>query len=415
MNITRSPQLPRRLHPFILLIAFLSTFYVALLGPILPALAEPYGGNAFTIGLLFSCYSFAQFLSAPALGAVADRYGRRAVMLVSLCGAILGFAIFTVGGALWVLFVGWMIVGVFDCWIATAFSYVADTTEPGERTRYFAFLIAAIASGFVIGPATSGFFSGTSPATPLYILIALLVLALIWGYFSMPESLPPSQRSPSLQVSHLNPLSQLSDILQFPQLQRLLLSYFLFWPSVILLSSNLPSLLSDRLSWTPEQISPILVIYGVLVVLVQLFIIPQLLRRFQEIRLAILGGLISAFAFLLLALFAVTGASQLVYSAVVVYGLGQPLVQACLTGAMSKSMSADIQGRVQGSIAAVMALAQVVGPLGAGWLYQSVSPSAPYWTVSAQILIAVALMFVAIPQLKRLNRMNHATNNEPNQ
>lgn len=73
MNVARSLQPPRRLHPFILFAAFLSTFYVALLGPILPALAEPYGGNAFTIGLLFSCYSFAQFLSAPALGAIGDR------------------------------------------------------------------------------------------------------------------------------------------------------------------------------------------------------------------------------------------------------------------------------------------------------------------------------------------------------
>lgn len=413
MNVTRSPQPPRRLHPFILLAAFLSTFYVALLGPILPALAEPYGGNAFTIGLLFSCYSFAQFLTAPALGAIGDHYGRRAVMLVSLCGAILGFLIFTIGGALWVLFVGWMIVGAFDCWIATAYSYVADTTESSNRTRYFAFLTAAIASGFIIGPATSGFFSGTSPATPLYILVALLVFAAVWGYFSMPESLPPSQRSISLQLSHLNPLSQLRDILQFPQLRLLLLSFFLFWPSVIVLSANLPSLLSDRLNWTSEQISPILVIYGVLVVLVQLFIIPLLTRRFQEIRLSILGGFASATAFFLLALFPITGSLQLIYGGIVVFGLGQPFVQTCLTGAMSKSMSANIQGRVAGSVAAVMAMAQVLGPLGAGWLYQSVSPSAPYWACSALSLIAVVLIFIAIPKLRHLNRkraMNHELN-----
>ncbi|WP_396136651.1 MFS transporter [Chamaesiphon sp. VAR_48_metabat_403] len=89
-------QPPRRLHPFILFAAFLSTFYIGLIGPILPALVEQYGGNALTIGLLFSSYSFAQFLSAPILGAISDRYGRRVVMLVSLCGAILGFAMFAI-------------------------------------------------------------------------------------------------------------------------------------------------------------------------------------------------------------------------------------------------------------------------------------------------------------------------------
>lgn len=409
------PKPPRRLPPFILFAAFLSTFYIGLIGPILPALVEQYGGNAFTIGLLFSSYSFAQFLSAPSLGAISDRYGRRVVMLVSLCVAVLGFSMFAVGGALWVLFVGWMIVGVSDCWIGTAFAYVADTTKSSVRTRYFAVLTAAIGSGFIFGPATSGFVSRISPVAPLYVLIALLAFAAIWGYFSMPESLLPAQRSTVLPLSHLNPLIQARDILQFPQLRLLLLSFLLFWTIVIVPSSNLPSLLSDRLNWTPEQISPLLVTFGIIVVLVQLVVLPLLLRRFQEIRLAIVGGMIAGFGFFLIGLFPFTGALQLLYGGMVIYSLGQPLVQTCLTGAMSKSMSADVQGRVQGSIAAVMALAQVIGPLWAGWLYEAVNPSAPYWAATVQVLIAVAIMLIAIPELKRLNQKSRAMNDELNQ
>ncbi len=415
MNMTRLPQLPRRLPPFILFAAFLSTFYIGLIGPILPALVEQYGGNAFTIGLLFSSYSFAQFLSAPILGAISDRYGRRVVMLVSLCGAVLGFSMFAIGGALWVLFVGWMFVGVSDCWIGTAFSYVADTTKPSDRTRYFAFLTAAIGSGFIVGPATSGFVSRISPVAPLYVLIALLAFAAIWGYFSMPESLPPAQRATELPLSHLNPLTQTRDILQFPQLRLLLLSYLLFWTIVIVPSSNLPSLLSDRLNWTPEQISPLLVTFGIIVVLVQLVVLPLLLRRFQEIHLAIVGGLIAGLGFFVIGLFPITGALQLVYGGMVIYSLGQPLVQTCLTGAMSKSMGANVQGRVQGSIAAVMALAQVIGPLWAGWLYEAVSPSAPYWAATVQVFAAIVVMLIAMPALKRLNRKNRAMDDELNQ
>lgn len=336
-------------------------------------------------------------------------------MLVSLCVAIFGFSIFAIGGALWVLFVGWMIVGVCECWIGTAFSYVADTTKPSDRTRYFAFLTAAIGSGFIIGPATSGLVSRISPVTPLYVLIALLVFAAIWGYFSMPESLLPAQRSTELPLSHLNPLTQARDILQFPQLRLLLLSFLLFWTIVILPSSSLPSLLADRLSWTPEQISPLLVIFGIIVVSVQLVVLPLLLRRFQEIRLAIVGGVIAGFGFFLVGLFPIGGALPLLYGGMVVYSLGQPLVQTCLTGAMSKSMGADVQGRVQGSITAVMALAQVIGPLWAGWLYEAVSPSAPYWAATVQVLAAVVVMLIAIPQLKRLNRKNRAINDELNQ
>jgi MFS transporter, DHA1 family, tetracycline resistance protein len=114
----------------------------------------------------------------------------------------------------------------------------------------------------------------------------------------------------------------------------------------------------------------------------------------------------------LIGLLPITGALPLLYGGIVVYSMGQPLVQTCLTGAMSKSMGADLQGRVQGVIAAVMALAQVMATAWAGWLYEAVSPSAPYWAATVQAFAAVALMLIAIPKLKRLNRK---MNDEQNQ
>jgi MFS transporter, DHA1 family, tetracycline resistance protein len=113
-------------------------------------------------------------------------------------------------------------------------------------------------------------------------------------------------RSIVLPLSQLNPLIQTRDILQFPQLRLLLLSYLLFWMIVILPSSSLPSLLADRLNWTPEQISPLLVTFGIIVVLVQLVVLPLLLRRFQEIRLAIVGGLLARLGFFLIGLLPIT-------------------------------------------------------------------------------------------------------------
>jgi DHA1 family tetracycline resistance protein-like MFS transporter len=398
-----APVGPRRLHPFVLGIGFLSTYYVALLGPILPAIAGPLGGDALAIGLLFSTYSLAQFLTAPVLGALGDRYGRRKVLVLSLVGALIGFSIFTFGAAtgagLWVLFLGWIIVGACDCWIATAFSYVADTTQPGTRTRFFAFLTAAIGSAFIVGPATSGLFSATSPVAPLFVLLTLLFAALVWGFFSMPESLPPSQRVVNLRAAQMNPLSQLRDILRFPQLRLLLLSYLLFWPSVIALSSNLPTLMAERASWATGRIASILVIYGALVVAVQLGVIPLLARRIRPIRLAIAGAALSVAAFVFLATFAVTGSAPLVYVGVALFGLGQPLVQTSLTAAMSESMDAHIQGRVQGAVAATMALAQVIGPLVTGGLYQLAGPLVAYATIAAQIAVAIALMLAARPRL----------------
>ncbi|UXA18826.1 MFS transporter [Mycobacterium sp. SMC-4] len=395
----------------------MSTYYVALLGPILPAVAGPLGGDAMAIGLLFSTYSLAQFLTAPVLGALGDRYGRRTVLMFSLVSALIGFSIFTVGAVtgagLWMLFLGWIIVGASDCWIATAFSYVADTTAPDIRTRFFAFLTAGIASAFVVGPATSGLFSAVGPTAPLFVLLTLISGALIWGYRAMPESLPPAQRATTLSAAHMNPLSQLRDVLRFPQLRLLLLAYLLFWPAVIALSSNMPTMLTDLAGWGAERIATVLMVYGALVVSMQLGVVPVLARRYREINLAIVGAILSVVAFAALATVPATHAAPLVYLAVGIFGLGQPLVQTGMVATMSKSMDAGIQGRVQGAIAATMALAQVVGPVIIGGLYQAAGPTIPYLVVAGLITVSIALMVLASPRLKHLGAHPPAVVAEP--
>jgi DHA1 family tetracycline resistance protein-like MFS transporter len=136
-----------------------------------------------------------------------------------------------------------------------------------------------------------------------------------------------------------------------------------------------------------------------LVVVVQLGVIPLMVRRVSEIHMAIAGAVLSILAFGGLALFTVTQTTAVVYAAVVLFGLGQPMVQTGLTSTMSMTMGADIQGRVQGAIAATMALAQVVGPLLIGWLYQAAGPAVPYVVVALQITVSIALLLAALPRL----------------
>ena len=397
------PSTFRRAHPFVLGMAFLSTYYVALLGPILPAIAEPMGGTALSLGVLFSAYSLAQFVSAPFLGALGDRFGRRVVMLGSIGGALIGFLIFTVGAilgvGLWVLFVGWMIVGACDCWLATAFSYVADTTELTQRTRFFAYVTAAIGSAFIVGPLTSGVFGAVSPVLPLYVLLAAFTAALAIGVFSMPETLPLEMRASSLTATQLNPLIQIRDILRLPHLRLLLVSFFLYWPSTLALTTNLPVLLNERVDWGAGRISGLLLLYGVLLVLVQLVVIPNVAGRISEMHVAVAGAAVSAAAFVVLAFFASTLWIPLVYVGTVLFGIGQPLVQTSITATVSKSVTVDMQGRAQGALASTMAMAQVVGPILIGWLYVAGGPAFPYWTIVAQILIALGVMLFAIPRL----------------
>jgi DHA1 family tetracycline resistance protein-like MFS transporter len=110
---------------------------IGIIGPIAPALAARYGADALTIGLLYTSYSFAQFIGVPTLGALGDRFGRRPILLVSLLGSAIGYFIFGLGGALWVLFAGRILEGLTNGNISTVFAYTADITSKEQRTRSF--------------------------------------------------------------------------------------------------------------------------------------------------------------------------------------------------------------------------------------------------------------------------------------
>lgn len=400
MNSPHSFGSARRLTPFILFTAFLGTFSTGLLNPLMPALNERYGGTAFEIGLLFTCHYLARFIASPSLGVLSDRYGRRPILLISLFGSAIGYLVFGIGGALWVLFASWIWVGLIDGSVAAVYAYAADTTEPRDRTRTFAFIGAAMGVGFILGSVVSGVASQENPNLPVYVLAAVLFVAGVWGQFAMRESLPSDRRTPKLKVHQANVIVELQNLFKFEHLRWLMLSFSLTWMTVMVFGTNLPLLISDRLGWNADQIAPLFALYGVIDVCIKAGVLPRLLPRFGEIRIAIAGSVLSGLGCAMLGAFPATGSVELLYAAVVVFTIGQSPVETALFGMISKSVSPRDQGRIQGSVNAVQALAQVMGPLWAGFLYQAVSPAMPYWSGGIQMLMGGLAVFLAIPGLR---------------
>lgn len=400
MSIETSSRTVRGLTLFILSTAVLATFGPGMLSPLMPALTERYGGTALTIGLLFASQSMARFIVSPAMGALSDRYGRRPIMLFSLLGMASGYFIFGIGGALWVLFAGLIVVGAADINPGLAYSYIADTTDPRRRTRAFSFIGVAMGFGFIFGSVVSSLFSPVNPVVPVYILAAVIFAISIWGYFAMPESLPKSSRILQLKLHQLNLLAQFYSIMKLPHLRWLLLSFLFTWMTVMVSATNLPLLITEYLNWTSERVSVLFAFYGVLNVLVLAFVLPRLLRIFTEVHLAIGGALLAGLSFLGLGMLPSTKSIVLLYGAIVLFSIGQPIAETALCGAISKSVGPSEQGRIQGSINAVQALAQMLGPLLAGWLYEAVSPAMPYWVGGVQMLIGGLVVFLAIPKLR---------------
>jgi MFS transporter, DHA1 family, tetracycline resistance protein len=392
----------RRVHlkVFVLFAAFLIQFSYGVINPIMPILVGRYDGGALEIGWLYSALWFAQFLTVPGLGALSDRYGRRPILLLCLMGGSLGFLILSLGNALWVMFAGLIIFGLFDGVPGTVFASVADITQPAARTRSFAIVNAAIALGFIFGPITGGRLVQQSAVTPLSLVFILLIVALVWGYVALSETRSEKLSSASFSLSSLNPFAQLFTIFQFSKLRWLLLSYVILVMMPFALVPNLPILSRDLFSWTPAQVAPLFAIFGVVNLLSQLILLPWLLQRSRETHLAMIGSFLAALAFLVFALVPISRIASLLYVAVFLFALGQPLAVTAIGGLTSRFVSTNVQGSVQGGLQALQALGGIVAPLWISFLYSRFNASTPYWLGMGLLLLSGLFTMFAMPQLR---------------
>ncbi|NWF70473.1 MAG: MFS transporter [Chloroflexi bacterium] len=368
---------------FILITSLLNLAGIGIIGPVIPFLVERYTAQqdqALVVSLLFTSYSLFQFLATPTLGALSDHFGRRPVLLLSLLGSAAGYLMLGIGGSLAMLFAGRIIDGLTGGNLATIYAYAADISEPQDRTRFFGRLGAISGFGFILGPAIGGlayWITGAVEA-PMY-LAALLTLAnTVWGYFAMPETLTKERRSKELPLARLNPLGQLLDILRIPQLRLLLIAVFLWAVSFAVLQSNLSYFAKDQLGWDASGTSAIFTLVGIVAIITQDRVVPRLLPRLGEGRMAVTGMLSQAAGFILVALIPLTQFPAQVFLAVLFVATGNGLVLPSLTGLLSQAVSRNEQGRIQGGNQSIQALGRVLGPTLGGVAYGTISHSAPY-------------------------------------
>ena len=160
------------------------------------------------VGVIAATYALMQFLFAPILGALSDRFGRRPVILVSLFGLGIDFLIQGFAPSIWWLFVGRLLAGIMGANFTTANAYIADVSTDETRARNFGFVGMMFGLGFTIGPALGGFLGGISLRLPFFVAAGLALVNWIYGYFVLPESLPVEKRSP-FTLRNANPFGTL--------------------------------------------------------------------------------------------------------------------------------------------------------------------------------------------------------------
>ena len=342
-------------------------------------------------GLLTFSYAIMQFLFAPVLGNLSDKYGRRPVLLFSLLGFGLDYILLAFAPSIGWLFVGRIIAGITGASMTTASAYIADISTPETRAQNFGMIGAAFGLGFIVGPMIGGLLGEMGPRIPFLVAAGLALLNAAYGYFVLPESLDASNRR-AFEWKRANPISSLKNLSRFPAVAGLIISFFLIYVASHAVQSNWSYFNIEKFKWSPKMIGISLAVVGVLVSLVQGVLVRFVNPKIGNEKSVYLGlGLYT----IGLVLFGLASQSWMMFAFLVPYclgGISGPGLQAIISG----SVPSNEQGELQGSLTSVISITSIVGPLVMSNLFAFFTgPIAPFYFPGAPFMLAALLMLLS--------------------
>ena len=393
MQVRRQPGIP-----FILVTVFLDTLAFGFVIPILPALVATMTpdkqSQAYWYGLLLGSFGFAQFFSAPLLGALSDRFGRRAVLLVSIFGLGLNFFVTAISPWLWLLLVSRLIGGASGAAFTVAGAYVADVTSEEKRSRSFGLLGAMFGLGFICGPMLGGLLSHYGLRLPYFAASGFCLLNWLYGFFVLPESLPEDRRS-AINFTKANPFAALTALTKVQGIGSLVWVVVLTAFPQFLLQSTWVLYTTFRFGWGPSEIGFSLFIVGIASALGQTVLLGPLLRKLGDVKTALVGLGSSFVAYIL---YGLATQGWMMY-AIILANLFGFVAGPALQGIVSKAVDPRHQGITLGSLNAISSIMSVIAPLVGAPILAAVSGlNVTDWRVGATFFVAAFAQAAAIVQ-----------------
>jgi MFS transporter, DHA1 family, tetracycline resistance protein len=393
MQVQRQPGIP-----FILVTVFLDTLAFGFVIPVLPALVASMTADkpsqAYWYGLLLGSFGLAQFFSAPLLGALSDRWGRRAVLLVSTFGLGLNFFITALAPWLWLLLVSRLIGGASGASFTVAGAYVADVTPQEKRSRSFGMLGAMFGLGFICGPILGGLLSPYGLRLPYFVATCFSLLNFLYGFFVLPESLPRDRRS-AIDFGKANPFTAILALTKIRGIGNLVWVVVLTAFPQLLLQSTWVLFTTFRFGWGPRENGFSLFFVGIAAALGQTVLLGFLLRKLGDVNTALAGLASSVVAYVL---YGLATQGWMMY-AIILANLCGFAAGPALQGIVSKAVDPRHQGITLGSLNSISSIMGVIAPLVGAPILAAVSGLNPTdWQVGATFFLAATAQVVALGQ-----------------
>lgn len=388
---------------FIFITLLIDTIGFGLIMPVLPALimelsGEPLETAARYGGWLGFVFASVQFFCAPLLGNLSDRFGRRPVLLFSLLALGLDYIVMGLAPRIEWLFVGRFIAGVAGASFGPAYAYLADISPPARRAQNFGIAGAAFGVGFIAGPAIGGLLGSFGPRVPFFVAAAFSLLNVTFGYFALPESLPPESRRP-FDWSRAHPMGTLREMRKYPAVLPLAMAAFLWQLGHQVLPSVWAFYTMEKFHWTTAAVGASLAASGVVMAISQGMLTRVLIPWLGGERHSALLGLLAGACVYCWYAFAPEG--WMMYLGIAAWAIAA-LAWPSLNALMSQRIPATAQGELQGGLASVSSLASIIGPPVLTQLFgHFASPSATPRFPGAPFLAAAALALLSAGVLMR--------------
>jgi DHA1 family tetracycline resistance protein-like MFS transporter len=318
-------------------------------------------------GYLITAYALMQWIFAPIMGELSDRFGRKPILLIALCGLGLDFLLSALAPTIAWLFAGRLIAGIFGASHTVAAAYIADISTKENKAKNFGLLGAAFGLGFIIGPAIGGIIgSNWGPRAPFFVAAGFTMLNFLFGLLVVPESLPKPKRR-KINFKKMIPLVSLYSLSQYKTVLGFVVAYILVQLAGQTLNSTWTFFTIESFNWTESQVGISLAVVGVLVSIVQAGLTGFMVKKFGNRKVITIG-----FTFLIIGMFGFAFSSNqfYLYAALVPYvfgGIAGPTIQSII----SNKVPDTEQGNLQGALTSMVSLTAVFGPLLYTWLFST--------------------------------------------
>lgn len=381
---------------FIFATILLDVIGIGLIIPVIPTLIEELLHSNISEaarfgGYLTATYSIMQFLFAPILGRLSDKYGRRPVLLFSLFGFALDYLLLYFAPNIIWLFVARALSGITGASITTATAYIADISTNENRTKNFGMIGGAFGLGFIIGPMIGGLLGDIATRLPFMVAAILTFINWLYGYFILPESLGKEHRRPFSWASAI-PGKSLLSLKKYPEIVGLLIAYFLIYIGAHAVQSNWSFFTIEKFNWSKLMIGLSLGMAGLMVALVQAVLIKKINPWLGNERSIYIGFIFYAAG---LFMFAFATQGWMMFAILIPYcfgGIAGPALQSIISGNVSRTE----QGELQGALTSLISLTSIIGPpLMTGLFAYFTGPKAPFRFEGVSFFVGAIIMMVA--------------------